>query len=810
MLSRFTNVRLVLGIVVSIALLAAVACAADEPAAPSITTADVQAALKSALAEVPAAPAGPSATEIKSMVESAVASSAPAATDPADIKRMVEAAVAGVQTGVSKSDLEAAIAAQAGGQMTAMDVKKVVDSAIKALPAPSVDTGAIRPLIEQAVRASVPEATDPAEIRKMVEAAVVAATANVPSKADLDAATAGAVASVPTRGELEASIAKSISDATKGQLTASQVQSIVDRSVDALAASVKNLRADVQKELSAAAMTAEKTQDRLAFMLQGGKGVAIPPQAKPIYKYPDVPLDDDQMLRWPQKARQDIEPWKAGSVVTRYFARYTYLPPFHLTSDDGFGQGVALGYDVNEEGTVFKLNLDPDAVFHDGSPFTAAAAKASWEFASAPEQAPPFGGATLSTTFIKGMPAVIKGDASEAEGLVALDDHTLEIRLDAPNFMFPLELAKVFLGFVNVKAIEQDPDWSLHVPGIGQFEAEWNPNTGEAFITRASTFWGEPASLAGIKSPTIPDRDTRAIMYENEEIDISPAAGHIRDDPDHKLWGDVTCCNRIGGLYYYDFHLDKPPFEDPKVRAALFHAVNMPEIVSAVWNGGVETGIIQGDLPCVDPLKKPYKYDPDLARQLLAESTYGSADNLPPMVVSDKAGVGVYINTMTLMQEQWRDNLGAELITIHREPGLAIGPEVNLKRRSAAAFVPDYGKLVWDLGHSESARVNDLGWELDPEQPKIDALIDRAMVMTMADPNRCKAFIEADRAVTEAYRRIPIFTVKGGPGSMVAPWVLGFEQQWFGDWTNVPYWKIGKRDRSLYPDYSWRTRPDGN
>ena len=823
MASRLINVKLAFAVVVSIAFLAALSCAADEPSTPAITKADIQAAVDSAAANAAAAvPAGPSAAEIRTMVEGAVASKVPPATDPAVIQRMVQAAVAGVQTGVSKAELEATIRAQAGTQMTAADVKSVVDSAIMALPAPTVNVSQIRPLVEQAVRASVPEGTSAAQISSLVTAAVSAATANVPSKADLAAATAGVVASVPTRADLEGAISSSVSEATRGQLTAAQVQRIVDQSVDALSASVSAsvdaLKGDVEKQLAASAMKAQeieaasamrtqdiaKKQEQLAFLLQGGKSVVVAPQAKPFYMYPDVPLDEDQMMRWPGKKRTDIEPWAAGSASTRYFARYTYLPPFHLTADDGFGQGVALGYDVNEEGTVFKLNLNPDAFFHDGSPFTAAAAKASWEFASTPEIAPSFGGATLSTTFITGMKAVIAGDATEAEGLVALDDHTLEITLDAPSFLFPLELAKVFLGFVNMKAIEQDPDWRLHVPGIGQFEASFNPDTGDVSVNRASNFFGEPATLAGLWSPAIPDTQTRLIMYENDEIDYASPDGRIKDDPDHPLHGDITCCRRIGGLYYYDFHLNKPPFEDPKVRAALFHAVNMPEIVASVWNGTVATGIMQGDFPCFDSLKQPYRYDPEYARQLLAESTYESADNLPPMVVSDKAGVGVYINTMTLMQEAWQDNLGAVLTTIERESGQQIGPDVNIKRQSAAAFVPDYAKYLWDLGHSDSARVQELGWKADPAQAKIDALIDRAMVMTMDDPDRCKAFVEADRAVSAEYRRIPIFTVKGGTTSMVAPWVQGFELAWYGDWTNVPYWKIGKRDRELYPNHSWQ------
>jgi ABC-type transport system substrate-binding protein len=534
----------------------------------------------------------------------------------------------------------------------------------------------------------------------------------------------------------------------------------------------------------------------------GAKVIAVPLMPKPVYKY-DVPLDENQMVIWPVSRRSAIEFWKEGSVKGRYWQRWTHMGPFAITTKDEFAQGVATGYSVNDDGSVYTLHFDPDAVFTDGTPFTAALAKASWEFGSAPEQQASWGGLIGSTKVIQGMDAVGKGDASEASGLVVIDDHTLELRLVDPSFTFPLEMTKGLMGFANIPALEIDPNWRDNMPGIGQFQVTWDPDSTEAFVTKSPNFWRDPPTLAGVSMPVVTDQQTQFIMYENGEIDVGPNFA-VKEDPSHPFYNDMIYPRSGGCCYYYAFNLGKAPFEDRNIRAALAHATDMETIVSAVFPGsGTAAGIINGDLSCIDPEKEVYRYDPSYARQLLADSTYGSGANLPPITVSLKSAN--FIKIAEVMQEQWRDNLGVELNILRRESGQSIPPEANLYRRSAGTVVPDYGQIMWALSHSKSGSVDDLGWEADPNQAKIDALVDKASTLTLDDPGRCDAFIEAERALTDSYKRIPSLAVAGGhAGNLVAPWVLGFQAAWYGDWANVPYWKIGKRDRSLYPGHSWR------
>jgi ABC-type transport system substrate-binding protein len=478
------------------------------------------------------------------------------------------------------------------------------------------------------------------------------------------------------------------------------------------------------------------------------------------------------------------------------------MSPFRVNPEDEFVQGVAIGFSVNGDATVYQVHFDPDAIFTDGTPFTAELAKASWEFGAAPEQQASWGGAINYVRAVEGMEAVGAGDATEAAGLVVIDDHTLEVRLTAPAFTFPFSLARSQLGFANMPLIEGDPDWRNHVPGIGQFSVTFDADKGEQDVKRSANFWRDPALLAGVAMPHVDDQQTRFIMFENGEADIGPNFA-VREDPSHALYGEITHRRAGGCCWYVGFAIDKAPFEDMKVRAALAHAVDLETIVDAVYPGSfLASGIINGDLPCADPQKTPYEYDPEKARQLLAESTYGSAANLPPITVSLRNAQQIQIAVLT--QEAWRDNLGVELTLHKRERGQTIPPEANLYRRSRGTSSPDVAELVWEMSHSDSTLHDDLGWDTDPGQAKIDALIDSAMMLPLDDPGRCDAFIEVERAMQDSYKFLPNSGVGSGDGNLVAPWVLGYQTKWYGDSTNLPYWKIGQRDRSLYPGHTWK------
>ena len=418
--------KLMLLVLFSLMYTVAVSCASEEAVPTPVPASAIADIVKQAVTEA----AGPSAVEIRGMVRDAVAAAVPAATDPAEIQRMVQAAVA-AGPGVSKADLEATIARQAGQQMTAADVKNVVDAAIAAMPAPKIDTSAMRPLVEQAIASAVPPGTSLAEMQRLVEAAVTAATKGV-----------------PTRGELEASIAKAVEGASAGQLTATDIQNIVDAS---MAAAVEEV----------AAKAAEQAVSMMPARQPSGTFIIPPALEKPIIPAGITRAQDQKISFVYHSRRAYLSPWKTAGFIENAWNRWVYMPPFLFSKEGEIRRGMALSYDITNDAKTYTVHLDPNAVFSDGTPVTAADVKAAWEFGALPENQVSWGGSQDYVNPIEGMKVVSAGDVLEATGLVALDDHTLQINLEEPSYTWPFNMGLWFTGVFKAEQFKTDPDYEL-------------------------------------------------------------------------------------------------------------------------------------------------------------------------------------------------------------------------------------------------------------------------------------------------------------------------------------------------------------
>ena len=76
---------------------------------------------------------------------------------------------------------------------------------------------------------------------------------------------------------------------------------------------------------------------------------------------------------------------------------------------------------------------------------------------------------------------------------------------------------------------------------------------------------------------------------------------------------------------------------------------------------------------------------------------------------------------------------------------------------------------------------------------ELDAKLDAANAMDLADPGRCGAFQDVDREFMENYYILPMTQVKYM--FLVNPWVHGFETSVNNDFGSLPFMKIGNRNR---------------
>jgi len=766
MVPKLISLRLMLVSLATLLLGAALACGSAEPvAAPEVDTAAIAAAVTKSITE-----------------------SAPKQVTSAEIQAMVQAAVQ-AGPGVSKADLETAIGAQAGGQMTAADVKTVVDAAIASMPAPQLDTTALRPLVEQAIRRSVPEGVSATEIAKLVEAAVTGATKNV-----------------PTRGELEASITKSVQEAAAGQLTAAQVKTIVAASIEAATADIAKAAA-----IEASRAAAQEVTKAIATLPTLGEGdrpgfkkIILPVQERPNID-PGTPLAAKQELEFSLHygLRGEVRPPYVWGNIDYIMSRWVFSPPFRFgpkTTGYALRQGFATGYSISDDGLRFLLHLNPDAILQDNTPITASLVKRMWEFSARPEEQLAWGAILNHSKFIEGISAVASGDAKQASGLIALDDRTLMIKLTELRPVFPMELALWLYGAFSVDQAENDREGFKIAPiGAGPFIATYNIADGAETFTATPNWWGPEANIKKVRMTLIPDRQVSLIRYENNETDLLFAdAGNIPSiwNPEHARHKDLLDMGGFG-LWWYSFVQDHEPFDDINMRKAIAHGMDVSTVMTAVMGplSLYPAGITPPGEACYQTGTE-YVYDVALAKQHLAASRYVTGDKVPPITVAVSSGYATYVRMWEVLQEQLKTNLDITINIIRLEAGQQPPDTVELQGGALGKRIPDPSTMLSDFGGQiyRGAKNNQhLPWN----NPTLAAQLLKAQTTQLTDPSYCANWQAVETFLIDDYAYLPWITADPRVWFM-QPWILGPVGSWAYTWPGLPYWKVGVKDRTLY------------
>ena len=127
------------------------------------------------------------------------------------------------------------------------------------------------------------------------------------------------------------------------------------------------------------------------------------------------------------------------------------------------------------------VKIREDAIYQDGTPVKAADLKAYWEHGGKPENIIAWGGSMLlGLRDIKGMQDLMAGDTTVAEGLVAIDDNTLEVTMESAVPTFPHVVTIDQTGFTKLEQVLADPDdWHFAPIGVGptQWSSKRTPDT---------------------------------------------------------------------------------------------------------------------------------------------------------------------------------------------------------------------------------------------------------------------------------------------------------------------------------------------
>ncbi len=279
---------------------------------------------------------------------------------------------------------------------------------------------------------------------------------------------------------------------------------------------------------------------------------------------------------------------------------------------------LAYRWDISEDGLTYTFHLRPGVVFHDGTPLDAEAVLFSLDRQREKTPPHPFHNVGGPYTYWQSMSM----DQNNKDIGVA-DDSTVVITLHRRNAPFLANLAMGFAAIVSPTAARKHgEDFFKHPTGTGPFRfVEWVKDD-RIVLERSPDYWGPKTYLDRVVFRSIPENTVRLLALETGEV---MGMDGINAELARRLQQNraFDLLQQPGmNVGYLAMHCDKSPFDKQLVRQAVNHAVNREAIVAGLY-GGFGTPAVNAVPPTLwgyNRAIQPYSYDPEKARQLLAEA----------------------------------------------------------------------------------------------------------------------------------------------------------------------------------------------
>ncbi len=440
---------------------------------------------------------------------------------------------------------------------------------------------------------------------------------------------------------------------------------------------------------------------------------------------------------------------------------------------------LADSWEVSDDQLTWTFKLHPGIKWSDGTDFTSADVKFSFELCLDPSVGPCYPGGSLSS--ITGATDVSAGTTTDLAGVQAPDPLTVTITTDKPNALLPYNVQDLFiLQKASVEPIPRDTmeknDY-FRTPGkaigTGPFMVKAYSAGQSMELVRNDNYWRGKPHLDNIIRREFKDTASALIAFETGEVDYT----YITADEVERA-NTITTGTVLPGPSGVNLDLALNPlknkdFADKRVRQAFLYAIDRKSILQNIYN--IPEPVLLNCLfldPNLNPPDiKTYDYDPEKAKALLAEAGvdpttwgeltfdtyYGDQGSLDAMtaIQANLADVGITVKIQQMDSASWSkryyEDAASEISMIGGDGGGAAGGYGYGTRHSVNA---------WPKGGNGWAGYS---WNF----PELDAALEAVAV----------EFDEAKR--TELLQEVCR--------------IEGEEQPYINLWATTRYWFINER-----------------
>jgi len=342
------------------------------------------------------------------------------------------------------------------------------------------------------------------------------------------------------------------------------------------------------------------------------------------------------------------------------------------------------------DASTMEVKLRKGVKFHDGSPFTAADVKATYEYGCQPDRPAQW------------YPGPVTVDV--------VDDFTCRINTKAPGYPATLYYyLSSFLPILSAKDVANKAQLSARMNGTGPYKyVEQKGDT--TFLTANPGFFLGAPKIPGLEYRFVGDTTTRTLSLLNGEADIierleQEQVETIAKDPRFNIHKAVSVENK-----YLFFRCSKKPFDDPRIRLAACYSIDRKQVLDVLGVSGTSSKAH------ISPVKFGYtevadypEFDPDKAQKLLAEAGFPKGKGLPELTYY--TSVGFYPKT-----KEYAELINGWGNLLYDKPG---GGEGNMIDCGWCTGSPEPDLVLRTHFHSSSKRISGI---VDKE---IDAVLDK-------------------------------------------------------------------------------------
>ena len=481
-----------------------------------------------------------------------------------------------------------------------------------------------------------------------------------------------------------------------------------------------------------------------------------------------------------------------GGELNKYATGLQFLPLVELDKDLNF-EGMLAESITTEDNLTFTVKLYENAVWSDGTPITAD----DVIFTVLRLTSKSVGNVSMS-----GYAAILgfdeiglsPDDATSVEGVVKIDDHTLQFTFKAPTSLatfqnsyarYLMTLPKHKLEAIPVTEISTHEWFSKPDAVSGPYVvSEFDSNHYISYIANQNYWKGAP-KIGKLNIKIVEGSQLLAGLASGEIDFVHQTTGVIpqEDQASIEALENITAVREQPLTNQLAF-FNTRTVSDVRVRQAILHAIDRNLLVEGLLEGKGEVidGFHTSYSPYFDSTIVPVAYDPVKAKELLAQANWDSSKKLTFII---NAGDSSFVQAASVIAAQLAE----------------VGIQIDIRTVDFASIWTYVGNREFDLYAVQYTLTPvdpypDIQWLISGEDNHVgykNAVVDDLLsqVGSAKDLEKTKSIYSQINAIMQ--QDVPLFSVYAiGPLGAVSKRLQNAEPHVYGSFNHVELWDVAQ------------------